>query len=498
MVPMPSKRKGLLSLSNEVSGEVAFAPRRKLSSVQGNRSIIDNYKLDSTIRDENLTAKRQYLETRHKSLPMSTNPLNISSILYEVRNRRSSENVANCFKFIGICCLALLAANIIMFFAIPPDQMLEFTSVTLGILFFGTINLAFNFLFLFWPFLLYFLANVQVVRQRTLLSLFQTAVETGKPLQDIVRAYAASCSWNHAVRLNRFAAALDSGLTLEAAVHENRGLFRYDVAGMIRLGGDAPETLRSLEDVAQDERNFTAILTNTLIRIVYLCTIVLWMFWVMTFFLIKIIPEFRKVFQEFDSQLPDLTNVVVGISDWFVNYWFLISPLVMVFAALAIIFMVLQTNVVIFRPIGFRRIFRSTDTAKFLRLFSVGVRHRFPIPTILEMYRWTVPSEYLRQKGWKVQNAIEKGRDWIDAVRREGFVNGPEASLLQSAQRTGNTAAVLEQLAQSKERSQIRKDDLFSKLVFIPLVFLLGAVIGTFVIAMFLPLIKLITDLSAS
>jgi type IV pilus assembly protein PilC len=220
------------------------------------------------------------------------------------------------------------------------------------------------------------------------------------------------------------------------------------------------------------------------------------MIWIMTFMFIKIIPEFKKMFAEFHSQLPALTNVVVGLSDWFVCYWYLFSPLTMVLVVFAIVFMVLQTNVVICRPIGFRRMFRSTDTAKFLRLFSVGVRHRFPIPTILEMYRWTVPSEYLRQKGWKVQNAIEKGRDWIDAVRREGFVNGPEASLLQSAQRTGNTAAVLEQLAQSKERSQIRKDDLFSKLVFIPLVFLLGAVIGTFVIAMFLPLIKLITDLS--
>ena len=427
---------------------------------------------------------------------MTTNSLNISLILHEVRNRRSNENVVNFLKFIGICCLALFAANIIMLFVMPPDQVAEFIGVTLGVLFLGTINLGFNFLFLFWPFLLYFWAQVQVVRQRTLLSLIQTAVETGKPLQDIVRAYAASCSWRYAARLNRFAAALDSGLSQEAAVRENRGLFRYDVAGMIRLGGDAPETLHSLENVAQDERNFTAILTNTLIRIVYLCSTVLWMFWVMFFMLIKIIPEFRKIFQEFDSELPALTNVVVGISEWFVYYGFLTAPLMMVLAVFAIVFMVLQTNVVVFRPIGFRRIFRSTDTAKFLRVFSVGVRHRFAIPAILEIYRWTVPSEYLRKKGWKVQNAIEKGCDWIDAVRREGFVNEPEASLLQSAQRTGNTAAVLDQLAQSKERSQIRKDDLFSKLVFIPLVFLLGAVVGTFVIAMFLPLMKLITDLS--
>jgi len=28
-------------------------------------------------------------------------------------------------------------------------------------------------------------------------------------------------------------------------------------------------------------------------------------------------------------------------------------------------------------------------------------------------YRWTVPSEYLRAKGWRIQQAVEQGRDWI-------------------------------------------------------------------------------------
>jgi type II secretory pathway component PulF len=96
----------------------------------------------------------------------------------------------------------------------------------------------------------------------------------------------------------------------------------------------------------------------------------------------------------------------------------------------------------------------------------------------------------------KIQDAIERGRDWIDSIRRVGFISGPEASLLHSAERTGNTATVLDQLAQSKERLQIRKDDLFSKLAFIPLIFLLGTVVGVFVIAMFMPLITLISSLS--
>ncbi|MCL2710031.1 MAG: type II secretion system F family protein [Planctomycetaceae bacterium] len=420
------------------------------------------------------------------------------ALLQEVRARRYSENVANVFKLIGFLFLALVVAYLVMLLA-APHRSWETTHV-LFLLFwvalFGALYVGGNLVILFWPILIYFWASVKSARQWTLLSLLQTAIETGKPLQDIIRAYAAGGSgWNSA-GLNRFAASLESGYSLDAAIREHKGLFRYDVAGMVRLG-DSPETLRSLEAVAQDERDFSAIRTYTVIRVIYLCTMCVWMLGPMAFMFLRIIPEFGKIFQDFDTQLPVLTAVVISVGNAFGMYWVLAVPFSLLFVAAAVVFLILQTNAVVFRPIGFRRIFRSIDSAKFLRIFAVGVRHRFAIPAILERYRWIVPSDYLRKKGVKIQKSVEQGGDWIDAVHRAGFVSGPEASLLKSAQRTGNTATMLDQLAQSKERLQICKDDLFSKLVFIPLVFLLGGVIGTFVVGMFLPLLKLITSLSA-
>jgi type II secretory pathway component PulF len=217
---------------------------------------------------------------------------------------------------------------------------------------------------------------------------------------------------------------------------------------------------------------------------------------VMTFVFCKIVPQFEMIFQDFDTELPAMTTLIIGISQLCSNYWYLGMPCMMLIALALVTYLILQTGCFVFRPFGFRRMFRSTDSAKFLLVFAAGVRRRFSIPAILTMYNWTVPSEYLRRKAVRIRAAIESGGDWIDAVCRSGFVNVPEASLLRSAQRTGNTAVVLEQLAHSKERSQMRRDDLLSKLVFVPLMFLLGAVVGTFAIAMFLPLISLIMALT--
>lgn len=418
-------------------------------------------------------------------------------LLQEVRARRYGENVANACKLIGVLCLVVFVSWCVMVLAAPHriGETTSFVALLVSACFALVIDCVIKVVIVFWPFLLYIWASVVAVRQWTLLSLLQTSIETGKPLQDIVRAYAANCSKMYAIRLNRFATALESGYSLDAAIREHRRLFRHDVAGMIRLG-DSPETLRSLEIVAQDERDFAGIRSYNVIRIIYLCSVVMWMSVLMSFVFLKIVPEFEKIFIDFGTQLPPMTLAVIVAANTFASCGFLTAPLVLLLVVVAIAYLILQTNAITFRPIGFRSIFRNKDSASFLRVFAVGVRHRFSIPAILERYRWTVPSRYLRNKSVKIQKWVEQGSAWIDAVRRAGFINVPEASLLQSAERTGNLATVLDQLAQSKERTQIRKDDVFSKMVFIPLVFLLGGIIGTFVIGMFMPLIKLVTDLA--
>jgi type II secretory pathway component PulF len=42
--------------------------------------------------------------------------------------------------------------------------------------------------------------------------------------------------------------------------------------------------------------------------------------------LIVTVPKFKRVFDDFGMKLPDLTLVVVDVSMWFVDYWWVIAP----------------------------------------------------------------------------------------------------------------------------------------------------------------------------
>lgn len=421
-------------------------------------------------------------------------------LMENVRRMRRSENWGNAGKFflvyLGILVVAWLLA-VAFRLAEPAEAGAVVLALGIG-LFSMTIDFLIKFVVCFWPFILYFWACVWTVRRRTLLSLIQASIETKTPLAEMIRAYACDCySSRFRKRLERFAAVLEQGYSLDQAIEWDRGLFPYDVIGMLHLGGGDPATLRLMEASGKEERDYSPIRSMSIVRLIYFFTIVAFFLPVITFVMYAIVPQFEAIFKDFGTELPAMTMCVIALSDWFVKHGVAIFvPLIPIAVLLAVVFLIMQTNIVVWRPPFLRRMFRDTDSSRMLRLLGVGLKHNATIPQILHVYRMVVPSSYLQRQAIRMEQSIEKGRDWIEALKKRRMVDGPEASLLETAQRTGNTAAVLEQLAVSKERSQLRKDDLTSKLVFIPCMLGLGFIIGFFVIALFLPLIKLITTLS--
>jgi type II secretory pathway component PulF len=454
--------------------------------------------------------------------PFSSSPL--QCLTEQVRRERKRENWFNIFKFVlGVFCLVLLvsgttavlrpsntltelsyendAANDSQFFFEAISVFFWWTVCELSfVLVLALIALAVSFLtkfvIFFWSFILYFWAEMWTVRQRTLLTLLQTAAETNTPFAEIIRAYASGCySSRFRSRLERFAAMLEQGHSLDEAIKRDPGLFRYDVICML-LGGNDPATLRSMESSINDERDSSPARSMSIIRVTYLFTILAVFFLAFFFIMFSIVPKFEETFKDFDTDLPFLTRQGISAANLFITYYYLSGPFVLLAATLFVVFFIVQTGVVVWRPPFLRRMFRDTDSAKLLRILSVGLKQNLPISRILPIYRSAVPSDYLRFKAFRVENDIEKGRSWTESLRRQRIVSAAEASLLETAERTGNLPAVLHQLSGSKERSQLRKDDLTSKLVFIPCILAFVAVVGVFVVAMFLPLTVLTNAMS--
>ncbi|GHV09432.1 hypothetical protein AGMMS50229_19620 [Campylobacterota bacterium] len=395
------------------------------------------------------------------------------------------------FATAAVALAVTLATDVNNTFAFDSKIAAFFGGMTVAV--FGVIGIVTSCVITNCPFIFYFWVNIHTSRQRMFLALIQTALETRTPLSLMVHAHALeSVSPFYRNKLNRFATLLEAGKPLSRALTEEPGLLRYDVQGILGIEADQEETLQALENIAPATRFSALTQSNSIVRTGYFLVLCFPMFWVTLFFNMWIIPQFEKIFLDFGLPLPPLTQLVFGLRGECILLFLLVPAL----ALFLIVHLILQTDVFLFRPFLFRRMFRKADSARFLRIFNMGLKHQMPIPDILAVYQRTVSSAYLAEKALRIKRKITNGLAWIDALRREKFVTTGESQLLESAQRAGNVNTVISEIAESKEQKQTAVNDLMSKFIFIPMILVVGFFVGAFTIAVFLPIVELITDLS--
>jgi protein transport protein HofC len=96
----------------------------------------------------------------------------------------------------------------------------------------------------------------------------------------------------------------------------------------------------------------------------------------------------------------------------------------------------------------------------------------------------------------RVYNQFQLGLPWQDSLRALGFISRYDAAVLHAAERAGNLAWALTDVADSSERRQTLRQRLLVNVLFPLLVLLMGGVVFFIVIGLFLPLVSLIQGLA--
>ena len=121
---------------------------------------------------------------------------------------------------------------------------------------------------------------------------------------------------------------IESGATLYEAMAKSPKVFNRLYINMIKAGeaGGALEViLRRLSEFLERSESLKRKVKGALIYpIVVVCVAI----GIVTFIMLRIVPVFQKMFEEFGLDLPVMTKVLINISNWVVHYgWFMI-PLI--------------------------------------------------------------------------------------------------------------------------------------------------------------------------
>jgi type IV pilus assembly protein PilC len=340
------------------------------------------------------------------------------------------------------------------------------------------------------------LARRRMLERRSLLWYLSTAVSQGIPLEQAARAYADERADLIGYRVRRMAEYLEVGTPLPAALAAAGTPLPTDAALALHVGLETSTLPTAMQQIARAETDLDVVLRSILEKLFYLCVIAYVLIGVVVFLMLKIVPVFQKMFEEFDLRLPAMTQAVIEVSRVAVSYWFLGSPFFLV------AFIIVGLGVLYYigwLPRDFPVVNRLTarhDAALVLRSLGHAVRQRIPLERMIGLLAQVYPRSSVRLRMSAAEARMQGGTGWCESLRDARLLQPYDFAVLQSAERAGNLAWALDEMADSTVRRIVYRLRLWLNILFPVVLLVFGVVVAFHVIGLFLPLVSLIQGLS--
>ncbi len=358
------------------------------------------------------------------------------------------------------------------------------------------------FRWLLGPLWMAFFGRPEAARQATLLSTIAVGVEKQFPLVPFLEALADESRGRWGWKVRSLADIISNGMSIPDALEATPGVLSIEAIGMIRIGAESGNIAGALREAAILARRRSE---NSIMRIqgllLYMCLLCGVLALITTFIMIWIIPKFKTIFDGFEARLPPLTEAVIAASDFGAEYWYLMMlfPLTLLFLWMTIPFSRevpgwrLMGNAPMRFAGGFWPRFR---TPHILRCLSIAVDGGRPLSGALETLATRHPDRLLWLSVAELATRVARGDDCWQSLRTARMLRPGEAALLDAAQRTGNLAWALRGMADGIDRRADFRYQFAIEFMQPVLIVVLGAIIGTFCIGMFLPVVTIVRQLS--
>ena len=297
---------------------------------------------------------------------------------------------------------------------------------------------------------------------------------------------------------------IEGGSTLSEAMGKHPRCFNRLFVNMIaagEVGGVLDVILARVADFMEKSERLKAKVKGAMI---YPVVVMIVATAIVLGLMIFIIPVFGDVLGEMsggEKGLPRLTEILLAMSNWLIAGKGLNAAMVAVcpFLLIAIVRLIKQFRqgrfasdwLKLHLPIV-KKIVYKTAVARWTRTLATLISAGVPILEAINITRETADNEiYARMLG-KVHQAIRQGDTFANPLRQSKTVDSIVVNMVDVGEETGDLDKMLMKVADNfDEEADVLVSGLMSMLQ--PLiVVLLGAIIGTIVLAMFLPMVSMI------
>jgi len=300
---------------------------------------------------------------------------------------------------------------------------------------------------------------------------------------------------------------IEGGATLSEAMSKHPKCFDRLFVNMIaagEVGGVLDIILARVADFMEKSQRLKAKVRGAM---VYPIVVLIAAFAIVMGLMIFIIPNFANVLGDMSdgqAQLPKLTQILLNISNWLTARKGLNAMMVIAVPFVILLFLRLVRQFragryaldwIKLRTPVLKQLVYKTAVARWTRTLATLISAGVPILEALNITRETSGNEIYASMLGKVHNAIRQGDTFANPLRQSKTVDAIVVNMVDVGEETGDMDKMLEKVANNfDEEADVLVSALMSMLEPI-MIIVLGVIVGTIVLAMFLPMIKIITVL---
>lgn len=331
--------------------------------------------------------------------------------------------------------------------------------------------------------------------QRSHLALLAAAAAKQIPLVECARAFGEEQRGAFRRRVLKFATALEQGVPLTAAIRQSPSALPRSAQLAASVGEQSSQLSAALQEEAAGLSNFDPLRHAFGARLLYLAAVLLLAQLPVLYTFVRVMPSFRKIFLDFDAELPPLSRWVFDLSEdpWFYLVLFLVS---VCWLALVLWGTAWYTGWAFWLPPVMRRWLLRFDRSAILRALAHPASRRQPLEPMIEQLAASYPRRWVRQRLLRAHQRIVGGQDWIAGLRVQSLLGQADGAVLEAAQRAGNLAWALREMADSNQRRLIYRLQALLQIGSVLLLLCLGACALLIAVAVFGPLALLISELA--
>ena len=210
--------------------------------------------------------------------------------------------------------------------------------------------------------------------------------------------------------------------------------------------------------------------------------------------LVKVIPVFQKMFEDFGGSLPGPTQMVIALSEWLqVNVQYLVGGIIVAYSAFSqarqrIHSFHYQTDKLALRLPIFGSIIKKVAVARFTRTLGTMISSGVPILDGLDIVARTAGNLIIEEELQATRASISEGKTIAEPLLNSRVFPGMMVQMIAVGEETGSMEIMLTKIADFyDDEVDVAVAALTSMLEPLMMVFM-GGSIGTILIAMYLPI----------